>query len=699
MKKLHVDRPENVDANQVDDGAREADLLRSLCLLLGETTPEEDIETVSNEVTSYLEGKADDACLSLRKAKDGLLQFHKLKRKREKDRSALSKMTKLLSTALERAEEDSKLSKSIEQSLLLKIDILTSFHSECESTIDKLRSDLSKYQYTTNPLPKPPEPIPLDRFPAFARAAAAGFPSSPKQSTTGTSIDLGSNATSTLDEYVSPDPMTRAEIAARDRESAEKLQAQEAQRREQIAQRKQKQPLYNVHRYATNASTSARRSDVIPGASPNQRVIPGTSSQDLASSASAPASAYIDGYAHGYGYGYNYAPVVGISMSQEGLENNASSSRSSPPADATPRLGLGLYGVPSSANTQTTQRRERASDYTLLQPPQTAPTVHTSSRPHGNHRSSRSRRDSLTVDGHATDSTLVLAHGSSGTHRSRRRSSRATQPTQTLPPEPEPPAVATPASITSNDRASISSWGTVTSNQVPGSSGSSVADLRLPWFPPGTGTGVNVPSETSARDPLFPFGARQHENGTEGARSSTTHTNSVDATPRASDRQAVANPLETLSMLLETNTSLGSRHARVVIEDRPRHSRHSTLPDSALRTATSSGTSSVVQESATSSRDHSRRRHHRRRHDSTSAAARPAEGSSVPPIANIPNITSAGIVDEGYLSDAQPALSQSFGNALGLDLTEEPQSTGLVISAPTPIVSTRNFLRSWSMDH
>lgn len=107
----------------------------------GENTPQEDIEALTGQVTTFLENKADDVvsanaghkfnvylrrpptkCIALRKARDGILQYHKLQKKREKDRATLMTMNRLLKTTIERAEEDSRLSKSIEESLILERD-------------------------------------------------------------------------------------------------------------------------------------------------------------------------------------------------------------------------------------------------------------------------------------------------------------------------------------------------------------------------------------------------------------------------------------------------------------------------------------------------------------------------------------------------------------------------------------------------
>ncbi|KAF4566390.1 hypothetical protein EYR36_011816 [Pleurotus pulmonarius] len=595
IKKLHVDRPENVDPGQGDE-TRETELLRSLSLSWGENTPQEDIEALTGEVSTFLENKADDVCIALRKARDGILQYHKLQKKREKDRTTLMTMNRLLKTTIERAEEDSRLSKSIEESLILERDrfktlfvslIQTCQCSECATVIEKLKADLAKYQYTTNPLPKPPEPVPIDRYPAFARAAAAGLrsvsdphvPLSPKHQSNGTSAERNANGASTStrphEEYVSPDPTVRAEIAARDRESAELQQAEEARRREEVARRKQKQPLYNTHRYpATDTESSGKRSDLIPGASPNQRVIPSSST----------------------------ALPHGLSGWSQPVASGASSSQGEPSGGAD-------AAAPAGA-----------------------------------------RRSTRTGNSQQTPSTDSEAH------------------------------VATPASHTASDRESISSWGTVPSNQPPGSTGSSVADLGLQWFP-------------------------QELGGPESVSTSSAANTSVEATPRASDRARpnITDPLETLSMLLETNTSLGSRHARVIIEDRPRPSRHSTLPEHSIASAR---TDSQSQASGSSDEHRSHRRHRPRRGSTTTGILRIVDENAAPPApalapapAPAPAVTSSGVVDEGYLSDAPQQASQSFGNALGLDLTEEPLASNLVISAPTPIVSTRNFLRSWSYDH
>src|ERR1700722_7321193 len=51
-----------------------------------------------------------------------------------------------------------------------------------ESEVEALRSEVARFHHTSNPLPRPPEPIPLDRFPSSVNAVWEAYHSSRKTS-------------------------------------------------------------------------------------------------------------------------------------------------------------------------------------------------------------------------------------------------------------------------------------------------------------------------------------------------------------------------------------------------------------------------------------------------------------------------------------------------------------------------------------
>ncbi|KAL0958972.1 hypothetical protein HGRIS_014284 [Hohenbuehelia grisea] len=821
-KKLHVDRPETVDDESITP-EREIELLQQLSLKWNEVIPEDELGALTTEIDAYLEERPPDSSLPLRKARDGLTQFLALKEKRQRDRERFHRLEHVFKSAIDRANADQATFKVVEENLLSKVEDLTQYESDLKSEIEQLRGELAKYQYTTNPLPPPPQPVPLDRFPAFARAAAAGLSASlePHAATSSsTSVPLATPFPTQDVTLGAGSPGANHHDLPHDSSRSEK------KHRDRAARRREKQPQYDDQQ--THNSKTARRTGleprhaketIVPGASPNRRVIPGWTPKVSTMEAAEPAAAYVTGYGEAYGYGYAYAdpatfdlnavaaalPTPGPSRSRD-IADQSYAEPSQSPYQATPTQasvrGLGLMEAPGA-------------HASVIRPSSQVHSSSSSSRSHGAHsHRPRVRRSSTStgitgsssaslLDGHASDSVAVSYSGAAAHNARERRPHHRrysqdptvqvpfpTEHTRALhgaPPiaehtedagsaEPLPHGHFAQNSLsrsgTLSDRASISSWGTVStaSLPVPGSA-SSVGGLRLASFPPidvppnvGRGSGGDRESLASSSvyagpDPYYPFASFNavisgessssapvlpHPSLNEpdasqmyGARRDEANTSSLPTRGVETPRAQPIDPRQALSMLLETGP--GSSHTRAVVEDRAarRARRSSSVAQGAQSAAQAShpraapltshresSTPTNTSHSSATSTDGGRRRHSRRTsHAASHVPSIPATTSSMsyaPVSASALNggFGSAPFVDEGYLSDpngrnagshativvnssraSMRGQDEGLGNALGLDLTEEPQPMGPVISAPTPIVSSRAFLRSWSFDH
>ncbi|KAJ7706376.1 hypothetical protein B0H17DRAFT_1326041 [Mycena rosella] len=187
IKKLHIDRPE------IDP---EADLLHRVAFAY---EAEDDTKLqLSTDIEAWLTGRPDDDHLALRKSWAAFQAHTKLAEKRAIDKRKIKRCEHILNQRIQENEEDRDTFKAIESSLRDQVSQLTAYvflfpaassltcavvfpsrqMADLEAQVNPLRLELTKlqhlsrYQHTNNPLPPPPEPIPLDRFPAFARATA-----------------------------------------------------------------------------------------------------------------------------------------------------------------------------------------------------------------------------------------------------------------------------------------------------------------------------------------------------------------------------------------------------------------------------------------------------------------------------------------------------------------------------------------------
>ncbi|KAJ7169698.1 hypothetical protein C8R46DRAFT_1089695 [Mycena filopes] len=296
IKKLHVDSPET-DV--------ERDFLRRFALAF-----EGDQSTgiqFSLELEAWLAPRSEDDHLTLRRALTAFRVYNRLKS------GALSLSSESVSQESESARDTFK---AIEASLLTQVSELTACIpllllcsssdapqiADLEAQVFPLRSELAKYQYTTNPLPAPPEPPPSPRraTPAyFTPAGAPGlFPVDPP-------VENGKG------------------------------------------KGKQRQQMYELP--AGNL--------IIPGATPSQRVIPIDDVNGHAYHTHAPASAFVDGYGSGFGLGYGTANAglpPDANYASTSNHPSTSSYQYVRPTDRDDPLetamgGLQLWGMPSAS--------------------------------------------------------------------------------------------------------------------------------------------------------------------------------------------------------------------------------------------------------------------------------------------------------------------------------------------------------------
>lgn len=648
-----------------------------------------------------------------------------------------------------------------------------------ESELAELRSKSPRFRHASNPLPPPPEPLPLDRFPPFARPSASGsgytsYTSSQPdgQANTHAANGTGSN-TSHNSNYISgypayfigdvgggsfqPRPASvQAELRPAEREKHSR-ETRKGKAREQTPmvdasvrnvvppkpQQTQGHSSYtshNIYRYPktqhdTDHPNAVRhRNGIIPGALPAQRVIPpfpkwndtdltsdtpmterdrrwrerngtnhsilegelpyqgvglGTSAgvadqvngtatvpgetsdlgPDDVSDPSAPASAYVSGYASGYGYGYAY----GQDFAPE-YHNNHIMEPSVPQQQG---IGsLGLLGIPApalpsqSANNRL-NTRSHPSD------------ANSASRPNPPPRRNTTPTHPLV----SADDFALLGHPSSRQPPRTRSNQNVSQVLGAAVG-----AAAVGGYARDDERDSISSWGTVhTGENARDSTRGSMSDLGLIGLPPGGVVRGSV-SDSVATPIRLGF-----EDGGDDA---SYPGNEDDAhTPIMRSRSALYPPelgqdLSALGMLPGTiaipnnvtyNTN-GSNH--------PQHARSMSRPEIPINAED------------TNTRQNRNRMHRARvdRHPPRSSSSA-ANGHQFSPSPGIYHSTDVHHIDPASSSDSDNALALTFDDAASNSRSRSRASSvvtegshNMWITVPTPIVSRRNVLRSWTLD-
>lgn len=176
IKKLHLTNPPELDnAEQDAIDAHASHLLQRIALVSGEDTPEADVVEVVTEVQEWLQSQPDDpnSHMALRAAVTSLQRYKALQDQSEREKAEYRRLRSQLRNNKRNADHDSKTSRAVEESLLSRIQEIENEHalelSQLHSELENLRNLQPRYRNTSNPLPPPPEPLPIGRFPTFAR--------------------------------------------------------------------------------------------------------------------------------------------------------------------------------------------------------------------------------------------------------------------------------------------------------------------------------------------------------------------------------------------------------------------------------------------------------------------------------------------------------------------------------------------------
>ncbi|KAF8884408.1 hypothetical protein CPB84DRAFT_155616 [Gymnopilus junonius] len=159
MKKLHVDRPDEIDDH------KEFDLLQRLAISWD--VPENQLKELTDEIDSWLRNRSDDSCIALRKAQSALVRHRALESSYHDNIRSIEErtqeQTRTLQFEVDRALATYEASKGI-------IDKLTKEVNALKMQNHALQSNTQRYTPSRNPLPRPPEPIPTDKVPTFEQA-------------------------------------------------------------------------------------------------------------------------------------------------------------------------------------------------------------------------------------------------------------------------------------------------------------------------------------------------------------------------------------------------------------------------------------------------------------------------------------------------------------------------------------------------
>ncbi|KAF7339628.1 RING-type domain-containing protein [Mycena sanguinolenta] len=607
VKKLHVEPPET-------DAGR--DLLHRLAFAFDADTDEQ--TRISDDLKTWLEGRHEDDHLPLRKAWAAFKIYNKMSERRQHDKRIIRSFGRQVLELTQDAELKSDTHTAVESSLLAQISELTA----------------------ANPLPPPPEPVPLDRFPAFARPAAESKEGYDGYFTPGRPL---------FDVFPTADP------PATDKGKGKSKQPQ--------------QPLDLFINTTGNV--------IIPGATPSQRVVPNAEEvNNHAYHTHAPASAYVDGYGNGFDRGYGaatgevpswYAAALAHEAANEPDHNHASTSAYQLPPRAEEVQesledaigGLRLWGggaaaaiaqpasrAPDPAQPTSPVRRRHA--YMAPPPP---PSSHTStiddtsvsSRTDTSYaRPSALRRSTVQLDGHLPagpshapsawqPANAPTTHHDATVRFDAQAQDRDGNPSMTQ----EAIARRQRHERTRANRQSYSSWGTVHTNDSPATRGS-MSDLG-----------------EIANFPLMGQGPAQRY--------------SMASSSGVLDRQFVSTPTQDTAPTLP----LGFTAAPPAPAQRPGPAHSYSLPGNALPTL-----EDVVHHDPNSTLQRATHTNNRQR--------------TVPRrFSQVPATSEFGMVI--------PNEQAPMDNALGLDLGMDARA-GLTITAPTPRVQMGHFIRSWSLD-
>ncbi|KAF8628308.1 hypothetical protein AX17_006011 [Amanita inopinata Kibby_2008] len=352
MKRLIVDRMEDMDEQMLGESRREVELLRRLMVCWDDS--DQCLAELTREVDSWLEGRAESH-VALRKARAALAEYQRLKSRKERDKlviKALKERERI--TTFERDETH-----AIEQSLIGRLNELEAYLFEIETDRESLRNQIARYKLK-NPLPHPPElPVPLNQLAApyasTTNASSLSVYSMPSEDGPSSSSrrhsDVNGSTVNVDQSYITPFyasgsnsqvPQPQPQEAERDRKG--KRKAKDSGRHSSAGvytngQTHRASASNNSRRAHPNGSmTEDERSVVFPGANAQQRrIVPpkdvGVSNTGFASenddtptdtsSTMNPytlAALYLDEYVNGYGEGFN-AGTVGLNQDLEAQES------------------------------------------------------------------------------------------------------------------------------------------------------------------------------------------------------------------------------------------------------------------------------------------------------------------------------------------------------------------------------------------
>lgn len=409
IKKLHIaELPELDRASEGAENAQLLSLLQRVALASTEDAPDDEVVQVLAEVDEWLSQHSEDSNSNqpLRSAVASLQRYKALQDQTARDKVEHKRLRHELKYSRKNADQDLKSSQAVKESLLTQIEELKAMHSReisrLQAKIDSLKN-VQRAQNThishrnaSNPLPPPPEPLPLDRFPPFLRPGAndidprldpASYPLHNQELRQGTNLPNGSSSTpgpyiGTSHTYVQI-PQVSQPIPIRPKQD-------EAPQEDQ---RRRRSDSYQHHRRYSSSSTRNRHADspppdsrrklieiprgsIVRGASPSVRVVipsPYWTHQPLVEerethrrdrsngpkgrrSASRDAGvqdtdtraavAYVHGYDAGYDSGYRIVGEPSSTSSSYG--SSYSRGERGFPVEESPEVvgGLGLVNVP-----------------------------------------------------------------------------------------------------------------------------------------------------------------------------------------------------------------------------------------------------------------------------------------------------------------------------------------------------------------
>ncbi|KIJ16213.1 hypothetical protein PAXINDRAFT_168744 [Paxillus involutus ATCC 200175] len=305
VKKLHVAGPPELgDAAEEAIGGQANELLQRVALVSGEDTPDTEIIDVVTDVETWLsEHSSDpDSHRPLRAAVATLQRYKALQDRNQREHAEYRRARRELKTYRRNADQDTKTSRAVEESLLHKIDEMREEHafelSQLQAMIDSLRRDTqARHHNPFNPLPPPPEPLPFERYPAFARPGGATdsllgaipYPAPPPRVNTATTNGhptITTHPSASHTTYVSATQIPQQPVALRPRHAEaprldERSRRPSAQEGDGVDRHQERRPHAESGRTPfpnptadTRYSIDEGRSHIVSGAPPSQRVVP-----------------------------------------------------------------------------------------------------------------------------------------------------------------------------------------------------------------------------------------------------------------------------------------------------------------------------------------------------------------------------------------------------------------------------------------